>query len=277
MSTRDPGFCLRQVRHHLRRPDRAADARHHKPGAAGDLRDRPDQCQPQPDHQPDSPPFDNPELRRAMALSLDRKAFIDIITEGKGNIGGAMLPPPEGVWGMPAEMLHDLARLRPRCEEEPRGSPRRSCRSSAMGRTSGSRSRCRRATSRRIRDPAVILTRPAEGDLYRCRARTDRDDPLVSQSQPQGLHGRAQRDRQRHRRSRPEILRELRVRRGAQLHQILQPRARQAGRPAIDRGRPGEAQAAGVGDRAQAGRGRGAADHLLRRAAATAGSPTSRA
>jgi Bacterial extracellular solute-binding proteins, family 5 Middle/Pentapeptide repeats (8 copies) len=45
-----------------------------------------------------APPFDNPELRRAMALSLDRKAFIDILREGQGDIGGAMLPPPEGVW-----------------------------------------------------------------------------------------------------------------------------------------------------------------------------------
>src|SRR6266702_620343 len=57
---------------------------------------------------PDAAPFDNPDLRRAMALSLDRMAFIDIITEGKGNVGGVMLPPPEGVWGMPAEILHSL-------------------------------------------------------------------------------------------------------------------------------------------------------------------------
>ncbi len=55
-----------------------------------------------------APPFDNIELRRAMALSLDRKAFIDIITEGQGDIGGAMLPPPEGVWGMPTEVLQTL-------------------------------------------------------------------------------------------------------------------------------------------------------------------------
>src|SRR5215831_1579453 len=40
----------------------------------------------------DKPPFDNPEIGRAMALSFDRKAFIDIITEGKGDIGGVMQP-----------------------------------------------------------------------------------------------------------------------------------------------------------------------------------------
>jgi peptide/nickel transport system substrate-binding protein len=53
-------------------------------------------------------PFDNPELRRAMGLSLDRKSFIDIITEGQGDIGGVMQPPPEGEWGMPPEMLKEL-------------------------------------------------------------------------------------------------------------------------------------------------------------------------
>jgi peptide/nickel transport system substrate-binding protein len=56
----------------------------------------------------DKPPFDNPELRRAMALALDRKAFIDIITQGKGDIGGVMLPAPEGIWGMPPELLQTL-------------------------------------------------------------------------------------------------------------------------------------------------------------------------
>ena len=54
------------------------------------------------------PPFDNLELRRAMALSLDRQAFIDILTEGQGTVGGSILPPPDGVWGMPPEALQTL-------------------------------------------------------------------------------------------------------------------------------------------------------------------------
>jgi len=56
----------------------------------------------------EAPPFNDPDLRRAVALSLDRKAFVDTLTLGKGDVGGVMQPPPEGVWGMPPEMLKTL-------------------------------------------------------------------------------------------------------------------------------------------------------------------------
>src|SRR5215831_14785067 len=56
----------------------------------------------------DKPPFDNPEIRRAMSLTLDRKAFIDTLYQGQGMIGGAMLPPPDGLWGMPEDQLRAL-------------------------------------------------------------------------------------------------------------------------------------------------------------------------
>jgi peptide/nickel transport system substrate-binding protein len=51
------------------------------------------------------PPFDNPQLRRALALALDKQSFIDILGEGRDDLGGIMLPPPEGVWGIPIEQL----------------------------------------------------------------------------------------------------------------------------------------------------------------------------
>src|SRR5262249_31785620 len=54
------------------------------------------------------PPFDNAELRRAMGLTLDRRAFIDILGDGQGAIGGAMMPPPAGSWGMTPEILPTL-------------------------------------------------------------------------------------------------------------------------------------------------------------------------
>jgi peptide/nickel transport system substrate-binding protein len=55
-----------------------------------------------------APPFDNPDLRRAMALTLDRRSFIDVLSGGQGDIGGAMLPLPEGLWGMPPDRLRSL-------------------------------------------------------------------------------------------------------------------------------------------------------------------------
>ena len=44
----------------------------------------------------DKPPFDKAELRKAMALSLDRQALIDIILQGHGDMGGALLPRRKG-------------------------------------------------------------------------------------------------------------------------------------------------------------------------------------
>jgi peptide/nickel transport system substrate-binding protein len=42
------------------------------------------------------PPFDKPELRRAMMLALDRQAFIDILGHGKAFLAVNMQAPPEG-------------------------------------------------------------------------------------------------------------------------------------------------------------------------------------
>src|SRR5712691_706915 len=56
----------------------------------------------------DTPPFNNPDLRRAMALSVDRKTFVDILTQGQGDIGGILQPPPAGLWGMPPDQVAKL-------------------------------------------------------------------------------------------------------------------------------------------------------------------------
>ena len=56
----------------------------------------------------DKPPFDNADIRRAMILSLDIKAFHDILSQGNDLDGAVMLPPPAGFWGMPKEMLPSL-------------------------------------------------------------------------------------------------------------------------------------------------------------------------
>jgi peptide/nickel transport system substrate-binding protein len=55
-----------------------------------------------------NPPFDNPAIRRAIQLAIDRKSFNTVLMEGQGLPGGAMLPQPVGEWGMPPEMVSQL-------------------------------------------------------------------------------------------------------------------------------------------------------------------------
>ncbi len=54
------------------------------------------------------PPFDNRDVRMAIALALDRQAFVDLLAEGQGDVGAVMQPEPAGRWGMPPDMLKDL-------------------------------------------------------------------------------------------------------------------------------------------------------------------------
>jgi len=56
----------------------------------------------------DSPPFNDARVRGALALTIDHKAFVDITSQGQDLIGGSMLPPPAGVWGVGPDALKDL-------------------------------------------------------------------------------------------------------------------------------------------------------------------------
>lgn len=56
----------------------------------------------------EKPPFDNPLIRKAMGLALDRKAFSDILSRGVFQPGGANMPPPEGFWGWSKEFMETV-------------------------------------------------------------------------------------------------------------------------------------------------------------------------
>jgi peptide/nickel transport system substrate-binding protein len=87
-------------------------------------------------------------MRRAVALSIDRRAFIHIISEGQGDIGGIMQPLPEGLWGMPEGVLNALPGYDPDVQKN-RAEAREIMRTLGYRPTSGCSSRCRRATFRR--------------------------------------------------------------------------------------------------------------------------------
>jgi peptide/nickel transport system substrate-binding protein len=50
-------------------------------------------------------------------LAIDRKAFVDIISEGQGDIGGVLQPPPGGLWGLPADQRKELPGYDPDVEK----------------------------------------------------------------------------------------------------------------------------------------------------------------
>ncbi len=57
---------------------------------------------------PDRPPLNDPDIRRAFSLALDRQAFIDSISRGDNLAGGVLMPPPYGVWGLPTAQINKL-------------------------------------------------------------------------------------------------------------------------------------------------------------------------
>ena len=104
----------------------------------------------------DKPPFDNPDLRRAMALSLDRQAFIDILTDGEGDIGGVLQPPPGGLWGMPPDLLKKLPGYDPDVQKN-RAEARQIMRQLRYGPDNRLKIKVSARDLPYLRDPAVIL------------------------------------------------------------------------------------------------------------------------
>ncbi len=104
----------------------------------------------------DKPPFSNHELRRAMALSIDRRAFIDIVGQGEGEIGGVLQPPPGGLWGMPPDQVKDLPGYDPDVAKN-RAQAREIMEKLGYGPNNPLKIKVSASDVRFYRDPAIVL------------------------------------------------------------------------------------------------------------------------
>ena len=139
-----------------------------------------------------------------MALALDRKAFIDILTEGQGQIGAAMLPPPAGLMGHADGDAADAARLRPGHVEKNRAEAREIMEKLGYGPDKRLAVKVSTRNIAHYRDPAVILIDQLkqiyiDGELETIE--TANWFPKITRKD----YTSAEPDRQRRRRSRPAI------------------------------------------------------------------------
>ena len=206
-------------------------------------------------------PFDNPDMRRALVLALDRKAFVDGLTQGLSVVGGTMQPPPDGMWGLPAEMLAVVPGYGPDVENN-RAEARALMEKMGYGADRPLRLKIAARGVALYKDAAEMMMGQlkaihvdasldvVETSLWFDRLRR-KDYVLAVNATGNG------------RRSRPDLLRELRLQVGPQLHRLLQPRDRGPVRQAVGGKRSRQAP----GDRARdrrppAGRRRPSADQL---------------
>ncbi len=169
----------------------------------------------------DAAPFNDARARSAVALTIDRKSFVDITSEGQDLIGGAMLPPPAGVWGVGAEALKDLPGYGGDLEAS-REKGRALMREAGYGPEKRLKIKVSTRNVASYRDLAVILVDHLrhvyiDGELEMIDSAVY-FNRLYQKSYSLVLECH----RQLARRSRPAFRRELRLRRAAQLQRLLQ-------------------------------------------------------
>ena len=167
--------------------DRADDEGHAEPGAERDLRTRPDDGRRSTSWSiATSRRSTIPDIRMAMMLAIDRKAFLDIIIGGPRADRRRDADAAAGAVGPAAGDPANPAGLRAGRRSE----PRRGAQADGKARLRAeqpARGQGRDAQHRAIPRPGRHPDRPDEADLYRRRTRSRRDRELVSEDRPQGL------------------------------------------------------------------------------------------
>ena len=54
------------------------------------------------------PPFDNPSVRRAVSLAMDRHGYVQSVRHGGAVVGAGLMPKPLGIWGLSDPDLKSL-------------------------------------------------------------------------------------------------------------------------------------------------------------------------
>ncbi|MFT4507362.1 ABC transporter substrate-binding protein [Caballeronia sp. 15711] len=58
----------------------------------------------------------NPQLRKAIALAIDRKSLATVVSKGRAAATGVMMVPPEGAWGLSGEQIKSAPGFAPDVE-----------------------------------------------------------------------------------------------------------------------------------------------------------------
>jgi hypothetical protein len=158
--------------------------------------------------------LNEPKIRKAMSLAIDRKAFIDTL-RGQGHISGVMLL-PQGLGDAPTyRRFPATADVEGRVKAQDHGRARLRRGQAAQGQGLDAQ-HCH--LPRSGRHPH----RPAQEDLHRGRAGGHRHQHLARQGDARRVFGRAEPDRRRRGRPRRQSLRELQLQLRAQPDQVLQ-------------------------------------------------------
>jgi peptide/nickel transport system substrate-binding protein len=171
--------------------------------------------------------------------------------QGTNRQGGAMLPPPEGLWGMPDDFLATVAGYGADIQKQ-REEGRKIM--AGLGYSADKPLKIKVSTRNipSYRDQAVILIDHLKQVWIQAELEPVETAVWYNRPAQEGLQRRHEHPGRRHRRSGRGVLRDLFLRLGAQLHELLQSRDREAVRPAVAHGRHCGTPEAGLGDRQEA-------------------------
>ena len=237
------------------------DGRHAQAGGAvaRGQRDRAERQRQRARSTTSAPPFDNPSVRRAVSLAMDRYAYVQGVRHSGAVVGAALMPPPPGHWGLPERELKLLPGYRGPARDKAEATQllaarRRRRRQAAAHRADHPQHR--RSTSTWPRSwptsSAWSASRPRSSRSTRAQyfpALARREYQIGANLTAAGIDD-------------PDalLLRELQVRRLPQLHRLLQRGDGPADRSAVAGARSRQATEARVGHPAQARGRRGPAD-----------------